>query len=99
MTVAFNENVTDEAISSHLKHFIVDALFIDIDSAQIADDSLLGTEVGVDSLGFAELMAHLEDEYGITVTDGEFLPENFATVERVVRLVRSKLAVGAPTTG
>ncbi|MEY9836944.1 acyl carrier protein [Streptacidiphilus sp. EB103A] len=98
MTVAANDT-TSEAISAHLKTFIVDALFIDIDPAAIADDSLLGTEIGVDSLGFAELMAHLEDEYAITVSDGEFLPENFATVERIVHLVRSKLSGSAPQAG
>lgn len=81
-----------DAVAAHLKHFIVDALFIDLNPDEIGDDALLGTEVGVDSLGFAELMAHLEDEYDVSVSDGEFVPENFSSVRRIVQLVESKLA-------
>ncbi|MDH6117261.1 acyl carrier protein [Kitasatospora sp. GAS204B] len=96
MTVTTPETVTAEAIAAHLKEFIVDSLFIDIDPSEIGDDSLLGTEIGVDSLGFAELMAHLEDTYSIAISDGEFLPENFATVQRIVGLVLGKLGGAAP---
>ncbi|WP_424212992.1 acyl carrier protein [Streptomyces sp. BI20] len=92
MSVIANETVAPQAIATHLKQFIVDALFIDMEPAEIGDDMLLGTEVGVDSLGFAELLAHLEDEYGISVADGEFVPDNFATVARIVALVGEKLA-------
>ncbi|GAA3225176.1 acyl carrier protein [Streptomyces sp. XM83C] len=92
MTVAANETFSADAVAAHLKQFIVDALFIDMEPAEITDDMLLGTDVGVDSLGFAELLAHLEDEYGISVTDGEFVPDNFATVGRIVALVGRKLA-------
>jgi len=80
-----------DAVAAHLKQFIVEALFIDMDPTDIKDDALLGTEVGVDSLGFAELLAHLEDEYGISVSDGEFVPDNFSTIGRVVALVGRKL--------
>ncbi|MFF9625555.1 acyl carrier protein [Streptomyces griseosporeus] len=92
MTVTANETFAADAVATHLKQFIVDALFIDMEPAEITDDMLLGTDVGVDSLGFAELLAHLEDEYGISVTDGEFVPDNFATVGRIVALVGRKLA-------
>jgi acyl carrier protein len=80
-----------DAIAGHLKQFIVETLFIDMNPADIKDDAPLGTEVGVDSLGFAELLAHLEDEYGISVSDGEFVQDNFSTVGRIVALVGRKL--------
>ncbi|MFF1925232.1 acyl carrier protein [Streptomyces sp. NPDC058221] len=83
------------AAAEHLKGFLVDALFIDMDPKDIGDEMLLGTEVGVDSLGFAELMAHIEDEYNVSISDGEFVPDNFSTVARIVELVAAKITASS----
>lgn len=55
------------------------------------DESLLDSGM-LDSVGIAELIVHLEMEYGIRVTDEEIIPDNFETVERVAALVDRKRA-------
>jgi acyl carrier protein len=75
-----------------LKDFIIDSLFVDMPRDQIRNDMALGTEVGVDSLGFTEILAFLEDSWGIRIADAEFTPENFRTIDLIVALAMSKQA-------
>ncbi|MDR1065958.1 MAG: acyl carrier protein [Clostridiales bacterium] len=84
--------VTNEQIAKELKDFLVDELLIDLSPADISEQASLGNDIGVDSLGFTELMAHLEDEYKIKITDEEFKPENFRTIEVIMNLVQHKLS-------
>ena len=44
----------------------------------------------VDSLGILELVAFIEQEFGVTITDEELLPENFQTVRCLVSFVKRK---------
>jgi len=52
-------------------------------------DNLLDSGV-VDSLGILDLVAFLESEFGLQVSDDELLPENFQTVDRIAALVAKK---------
>ena len=54
------------------------------------DDSFLGTGI-VDSLGIAQLVAFLEQAFGITVGDDELVPANLDSVARVAAFVEAKL--------
>jgi acyl carrier protein len=59
-------------------------------------DTLAGTdsfmEKGiVDSTGVLELIAFLEQQFGLTVQDEELVPENLDSVDRVVVFVGVKL--------
>ncbi|MFO1336994.1 MAG: acyl carrier protein [Burkholderiaceae bacterium] len=54
-------------------------------------DSLIEHRV-VDSTGFLELIAYLEDEFGLTVEDDEMVPENLGSLDRIETYVRRKLA-------
>lgn len=78
-----------------LKDFIIESLFIDLPRESILNDMALGTEVGVDSLGFTEIVAYLDDAWGVKISDSEFTPENFRTIDRIVALAMSKQAVAA----
>lgn len=44
----------------------------------------------VDSLGLFKVIAFAEDEFGVRIAPEEILMENFATVNAIVRLIRSK---------
>jgi acyl carrier protein len=46
----------------------------------------------IDSTGALELVAFLQDHFGITVEDDEVIPENLASVNSVVTYVAGKLA-------
>lgn len=54
------------------------------------DDPLLGSGL-VDSLGVLEVVAFLEDEFGLAVTDEELLPENFRSIAGLAAFVKDKL--------
>jgi acyl carrier protein len=44
----------------------------------------------LDSLGVLDLVAHLEQEFGIAVADEDLVPENFGTLERIAAFVAGK---------
>jgi acyl carrier protein len=84
-----------DKLEHDLKNFLVERLFVEMPVEEIRTDMGLPSEVGVDSLGFTELMAHLEDAYGIRVSQEEFGPENFRNLDRVMAFVRRKTAQAA----
>lgn len=52
-------------------------------------DKLLESGI-LDSLGVLDLVAFLEEEFQVVVSDEELLPENFQTIENLIAFVRSK---------
>ena len=50
----------------------------------------------LDSLGVLEIVSYVEEEFHITVTDEELLPENFQSIECLVSFVHRKRN-GVPT--
>lgn len=44
----------------------------------------------IDSLGILEVVTFLENEFGITLTDEELLPENFESVSSLSNFVQQK---------
>jgi acyl carrier protein len=58
------------------------------------NDQLL--EGGIlDSLGMLDLVSFVEQEFAITVSDEDLLPENFQTIERLASFVHDKCAVNS----
>lgn len=53
------------------------------------NDSLLDAGI-IDSLGILELVNFIEQEFDITVTDEELLPENFQSVLSLTAFVEKK---------
>ena len=65
-------------------------LFTEDESALKSDDSLLDQGI-MDSTGVLELVAFLEQQFGVKVADEELLPENLDSVNRIVDFVTRKL--------
>ena len=57
---------------------------------KIGEDSALLEGGLVDSIGILEIVAFIEQEFSVSVSDDDLTPENFASVARVVALVESK---------
>jgi acyl carrier protein len=57
----------------------------------VADyDDLLESGV-IDSLGVLELVAFLQQEFGIAISDDDLTPENFKSIECMAQFVESML--------
>ena len=54
-----------------------------------ADEPLL--DGALDSTDVLRLVVHVEDRYGVKIDDADLVPENFATVRSLARLVEGKM--------
>jgi len=82
-------------LRDQIRGFIVEN-FLFGDGEPLADDTLSLLDNGiVDSVGIMELVAWLEQNHALKVADQELIPENFDSVERLVRFVERKKNGGA----
>ena len=81
-----------EPYTQDLRHFIVDNFLFGDQSGRFAfSDSDSLQELGiVDSTGVLELVCHIQERYGIAVTDEELVPDNLDSVDRIARFIDRK---------
>lgn len=77
-------------MKQQLREFIVNNYLFG-QPAEFSDDDSLQEKGVIDSTGVLELVAWLEDTYGVKIGDNELLPENLDTVNRLVRFMERKL--------
>jgi len=64
--------------------------------SEALDGSSRLMEMGVlDSLELMSLVTHMEESYGVTLPDQEFIPENFETPRTIADLIR-RVRTSAP---
>jgi acyl carrier protein len=56
----------------------------------LANDTPLLESNILDSLSLLELVVFLEDRFGITMSDAELVPENFASVNAICAYLRAR---------
>lgn len=79
------------SIKTRVKEYIADNLLMGT-GTEIGDtDSLLALGV-IDSTGVLELVAFLEQTFGIRVSDEEMIPENLDTLNSIETYVQQKAA-------
>jgi acyl carrier protein len=84
-------------IAQEIRGFVVGNFLFGQDSGGLTEDqSFLETGI-IDSTGVLELVAFLEQRYGISVDDRELLPDNLDSISNVTRFVTRK--VGAQVAG
>ena len=77
-------------IKAALRTFIETNFIMGAGSAPLADgDSFLEHHV-LDSTGFLELIAHIEETYAIRVADDEMVPENLDSLDSAAAFVARK---------
>jgi acyl carrier protein len=81
-----------ELLIRELRKFIVDNFLFGDESERFAfaDDESFQERGIVDSTGILELIAHLENRYGIVVADDELAPDNLDSLARIARFVERK---------
>jgi len=77
-------------IKAAVRRYIEDNFIMGAGGVALANgDSFLEHHV-LDSTGFLELIAHLEETYGIKVLDDEMVPENLDSLDSVAAFVARK---------
>lgn len=85
-------NETD-SVEIKVRGYILENLLFSSDDAELSNDASLLERGIIDSTGVLEIVLFLEGEFGIAIKASEMLPENFDSVNNMVRFVeRSRAA-------
>jgi acyl carrier protein len=80
----------DRDARAAIREFVLDRLAPTSGHTDIGDEDDLIDSGIIDSLGIFQLVAFLEDRFGIAIGDEEITPENFGSVMAIERLVASR---------
>ncbi len=84
-----------DTIKEAVKAFVVENfLFGDTSQALAETDSLIENGI-IDSTGILELVAFIEERYGITVADADIVPANLDSLARITAFIASKTTAPA----
>jgi acyl carrier protein len=88
----------DSSLIPELRRFIVDNFLFGDDSGRFAfsDEESFQERGIVDSTGILELVCHVEERYGIKVTDEDLVPDNLDSLAKVARFVDRKRQSSRP---
>jgi len=79
-----------EPLETEIRAFVVENfLFGQDDETLTAQSSLVESGI-IDSMGVAEIVAHIESRYGVTVGDDELVPDNLDSISRIAAFVARK---------
>lgn len=82
--------IEQEKIVGELRNFILENyLFTDDQSELENSDSFLENNI-LDSMGVLELVAFLEEKFGVRTEDQEMIPANLDSVEKLAAFVKAK---------
>jgi acyl carrier protein len=79
-------------LKENIRSFVISNFLFGEEDGLADNDSLLEKGI-VDSTGVLELVAYLEQEFGIKVEDRELIPENLDSILSVASYLERKLAV------
>jgi acyl carrier protein len=78
-------------ILESLEKFLLDEVAADLGKESLDPDEDLLEQGIIDSLGIMNLIAFLEKAFGIEVVDEEIVPENFQSLNSMVKFVEQKM--------
>ncbi len=79
-----------ESRAPEIRAYIIDRFLFGQDVGGLSDDESFLDRGLIDSTGILEVVAYLEQRYGISVSDDELIPENLDSIGRIARFVASK---------
>jgi len=74
-----------------LRQFVIDNFLFGREGDLKDDASFLENGI-IDSTGVLELIAFLEERFGLELAETDLTPENLDSIDKVARLVESRLA-------
>ena len=81
-----------KTITQDIREFVVANFLFGQTGHQLTDDKSFLDNGIIDSTGVLELVAFLEEKFGISVADRELVPDNLDSVACAARFVERKLA-------
>tara|TARA_R100000935_G_scaffold58821_1_gene98264 strand:+ start:22887 stop:23135 length:249 start_codon:yes stop_codon:yes gene_type:complete len=81
--------LTQIETKSKVKDYIISATLSD--TKAISDDTLIFETGLLDSMGLLFLIEFLKEEFNVEVSDDELLPENFESVNSIIKFIEGKL--------
>ncbi len=81
-----------DTIGREIREFVVTNFLFGQEGTGLTEEQSFLESGIIDSTGVLELVAFLEQKYGITVGDRELLPENLDSIQNVAGFVTRKLA-------
>ena len=77
----------DTSAKAQIRQYLLENLLFSDNESDLPDDVSLLDRGIMDSTGVLEVVLFLEERFGIKVRDAEMLPENFDSVNNLVRFV------------
>ena len=74
-----------------LRRFITNNFLFGAEDSQFSDDESFLERGLIDSTGVLELVAFVEEQYGIRFQDDEITPENLDSINRLIQFLNKKL--------
>ncbi len=74
-----------------LEKFLVTEVAADLGRRTLAPDEDLIDQRIIDSMGILRLVTYIEEAHGIRVGDGDIVPENFQSMNSIVKYVEQKM--------
>ena len=88
---------TAAAVMCRLKSLIVDEMDVKLAPGEIADTaSFFEDGLGLDSIAIVELIALVEEHFGVQFSDEDLVPSSFRTVQILSQVIADKLAAAPP---
>ena len=89
-----------DTIAQQIREFVVSNFLYGQDASNVTNEQSLLESGIMDSTGVLELVAFLEQEFGVVVADRELLPENLDSVNNAANFVaRKRQQVGEQVAG
>jgi acyl carrier protein len=80
------------SVAGQVRSFVVETFLFGDTKTPLPEDGSLIENGLIDSTGILELVAFVEETFGITVSDEEILPANFDSIAKVEAFVERKRA-------
>lgn len=78
-----------------IRSFVIENFLFGKDDGNILENTAFLESGIVDSTGILELVAFIEETYGITLEDAEIIPENLNSLKNISQFLERKLGAGA----
>jgi acyl carrier protein len=90
---------TAAKLETQIRSYILENFLYTSDVSKLRNDDSFLEEGILDSTGILELLMFVEETFGVQVDDEEVVPENFDSVDRLMRYILRKTGEAAPHAG